>query len=286
MDYVLKKGYQGDGKLRSSFNELATETFGLNFENWYQSGYWGEKYIPYSIIVGNQVVSNVSVNLIDCGYRGRIRHYVQFGTVMTRQAHRHRGYCRLLMETVLKDYASCDGFFLYANDNVLGFYPRFGFQEMKEYRYEKEEDGGRGVAERVSMETKGDWSRFLAEKNRRSGNGLLDMQTDGLLMFYLAQFMREDVFYVPQEDAYVVAEIGNGKLVIYDVYSPRPANMVKICGAFGKEIRKVQYAFPPRDTDGLRCVEWKAEDTTFFVLGQKIKQDMETIKSFPEIVHA
>lgn len=287
MEHVLVKDYCGDDDLRRSFNGLAEETFGLNFENWYKSGYWGKQYVPYSVVSGGEVVSNVSINRIDCALHGKEKHYIQLGTVMTKKPFRGRGYCRLLMETVLKDYAACDGFFLYANDSVLDFYPKFGFQRMREYRFRTElKNRGTASAVHIPMETPEDWSRFLAEKNRRLENGVLDMKTDGLLMFYLTQFMRKNVFYVPNEDAVVVAESDGATLVIYDVYSPNLADLEAVCETFGETVREVCFAFPPRKTLGLRREEWNEEDTTFFVLGDGLVRDMETIGSFPALAHA
>lgn len=48
MEFI--KGYQKDDKLRESYHELSQKIFGLNFEDWYQNGYWKENYIPYSIV--------------------------------------------------------------------------------------------------------------------------------------------------------------------------------------------------------------------------------------------
>lgn len=43
------KDYRDHMGLRHSFNELAGRTFGLDFENWYQNGFWGDAYNPISI---------------------------------------------------------------------------------------------------------------------------------------------------------------------------------------------------------------------------------------------
>ncbi len=44
------KNYRHDAALRRSFNALAEQAFGLNFENWYNLGYWGDDYCPYSVV--------------------------------------------------------------------------------------------------------------------------------------------------------------------------------------------------------------------------------------------
>ena len=48
--YEVIKNYRENNPIRQSFNELAEKTFGLNFEDWYQNGFWGENYNPYSIV--------------------------------------------------------------------------------------------------------------------------------------------------------------------------------------------------------------------------------------------
>ncbi len=287
MNYKTGKDYRDNDALRHSFNKLATETFGLSFESWYQNGYWREKYIPYSIVVDGIVISNVSVNLIDCILNGKIKHYIQLGTVMTKKSHRGNGYCRILMETVLHDYAMCDGFFLFANDSVLDFYPKFGFQSTQEYRFcPNISHKSNSLAEPISMKTKQDWVYFLKEKKLRSSNGVLQLNTDGLTMFYLTQFMQNNVYYIKTLDAYVIAEIDNDTLILYDVFSKGPVDMIEVCNSFGNSITKAKFAFVPKETKMLEKYEYKEPNTTFFVRGDNLLQDMGAILSFPEIVHA
>lgn len=46
-EYIFKKGIRDDHKIRKSFNHLAKQSFGFDFEAWYQLGFWNDKYIPY-----------------------------------------------------------------------------------------------------------------------------------------------------------------------------------------------------------------------------------------------
>ena len=102
-DITIVKNIRDDAALRSSFNRLAEKTFDLNFENWYQNGYWKENYIPYAAVREGQVIANVSVNPMTFSENGILHHYIQLGTVMTDSAFRGQGLCRLLMEAVEKD---------------------------------------------------------------------------------------------------------------------------------------------------------------------------------------
>ena len=134
----IRHAYRDNKELRDSFNELAGKVFGLNFEGWYQNGYWKDAYDPYSVIIDGKVVSNVSVNRCDMNYKDRVVHLIQLGTVMTDPGFRGKGYSRLLMERVLKDNEGADGIYLYGSDSVVEFYPRFGFKESREYCYSKD----------------------------------------------------------------------------------------------------------------------------------------------------
>ena len=47
MNTQIIKSYRNQDTLRHSFNALAGKTFeGLNFEPWYQNGYWSDSYNP------------------------------------------------------------------------------------------------------------------------------------------------------------------------------------------------------------------------------------------------
>lgn len=265
MNYTIERDYRDNDALRHSFNELAIETFGLNFEHWYQNGYWGEKYNPYSIVIDGTIISNVSVNLIDCQLNGNTKHYIQLGTVMTKRLYRGKGYCRVLMKAILHDYALCDGFFLFANDNVLDFYPKFGFQKAQEYRFcaDISPNSDSGI-EPVSMKAKQDWLYFLKEKSQRFSNGILQLNTDGLMMFYLTQFMQNNVYYIKALDAFVIAEVDNNTLILYDVFSKNPVDMLTVCNLFGNSVNKAKFAFVPKETQMLKRYEYKETDTTLF----------------------
>ena len=138
-DFCIEKNYRNNDALRASFNRLAEKTFGLNFENWYRNGFWKDNYIPYSVVLDGEVVSNVSVNACNMNYKGKIVKLIQLGTIMTDEDYRGNGYARALMEEVIKDYdGQVDGIYLFANESVLEFYPKFGFREAKEYQFTKD----------------------------------------------------------------------------------------------------------------------------------------------------
>ncbi|CAI9397045.1 hypothetical protein BACSP_04438 [Bacillus sp. T2.9-1] len=61
----LIRNFEHNKKLRGSFNELATNTFGISFEDWYEKGFWTEKYSPFSIVQNEKIIANVSANKVE-----------------------------------------------------------------------------------------------------------------------------------------------------------------------------------------------------------------------------
>ena len=161
MPVKIIKNYRNDDALRSSFNALAEATFGLNFENWYRNGFWGDNYVPYSVLEDGKIVANVSVNRTDMVIGGARKRLYQLGTVMTAEGYRNRGYIRAIMEEVEKDIADADGVYLFANDSVTAFYPKFGFAPGKEHCCSKTvRQTGACRMEQVPMDGPEGWNRL------------------------------------------------------------------------------------------------------------------------------
>ncbi|HBG11095.1 MAG TPA: GNAT family N-acetyltransferase, partial [Clostridium sp.] len=120
MNYIFTNSMKEDNALRRSYNRLAEKTFGLSFEEFYQNGYWTDKYIPYSLIDDGKVIANASVNILKASYNGQEKRCIQIGTVMTDSDYRNQGLSRYLIERILSEWKeTCDTMYLFANDSVL-----------------------------------------------------------------------------------------------------------------------------------------------------------------------
>lgn len=283
------KNYQNDKILRDSFNALAQKIFCLNFEDWYQNGFWTDNYIPYSVVENDRVVSNISVNRCDMEWDGEVLHLIQLGTVMTDPEYRGRGYSRLLMEEILRDYAGrVDGIYLFANDTVLDFYPKFGFRKRSEYQYSKNvQQVNAPSAQKVPMDTLGDWQKMVEIIDTYHQIGRLNMVGNpGLIMFYLSSFMKENVYSIPALETYAVAEKEDGELRLYAVFSKKSVELDDVIRAFGSDVSKVTLAFTPVNAEGYVKQEIQVEDTTLFVQGEAFERMNAIPFMFPEISHA
>ena len=287
--YEIVKNYRDNAKLRKSFNNLAKKTFGLDFEDWYENGFWREHYVPYSMVQGEEIVANVSVNLMDMEWKGEKCHLIQLGTVMTDEAYRNQGLIRRLMQEIEADYAEqVDGMYLFANDEVLEFYPRFGYRKAKEYQYSKNVQQTEKIsAVQVPMNTKEQWA-VLEEAIRNSKNhSCFEMRKNGgLYLFYVSKFMQENVYYIEALDAYAIAEMDEGELLLHAYFSSQEVTWEKIVEAFGDEVEKVTFGFTPLETADCQRRERKEEDTTLFVKGTVFEEFEKEMLMFPTLSHA
>lgn len=286
-DFCIEKNYRNNEALRASFNRLAEKTFGLNFENWYRNGFWKDNYIPYSVVIDGEVVSNVSVNACNMNYKGKLVKLIQLGTIMTDDDYKGKGYARALMEEVMKDYdGKVDGIYLFANDSVLEFYPKFGFKEAKEYQFSKDVTiSGECTAQNVPLRDKIDFDRTVEILDTKKQNAQLYMvDNPGLYMFYLSQFMTENLFYIEECNSYAIAEVEDDTLILHTILGNGAVD--EVIRAFGSQVKKVILCFTPNDASGYEKSELHEEDTTFFVQGKFFEDSRDDEYMMQAITHA
>lgn len=284
----IKKHYADDKALRDSFNRLAEQTFGLNFESWYQNGFWKENYEPYSVVIDGEVVANVSVNRTDMIYGGTRKKLLQLGTVMTKPEYQNRGYIRAIMEEVGKDYPDVDGVYLFGNDSVVEFYPKFGFRKGTEYLYTRTvEQAGETEMVCMPMTDAEKWAVFgraMEAGEPMSACAMVD--NPGLIFFYVASFMQESVFYCEKLSAWAIAELEDGELMLHNVFAPENVKLDDVIRAFGAGVKHVTLGFAPADKKGWKGSEYHEADCTFFVKGACFEEFEGEKLRIPSLSHA
>lgn len=287
--FELIKNYRDNDKLRASFNELAEKTFGLNFENWYQNGFWTDNYNPYSIVDNGKVVANVSVNKTNMVWNGQKRTFIQLGTVMTEENYRNQGLIRKIMDEIETDYAgNIDGMYLFANDSVVQFYPKFGFKPGSETVYFTEVSiDTDATIEQISMSTKKEWDILQNAIMNCEGFSAFEMvENSGLYMFYISQFMQENVYFAKELNTYVIAEIEDSELFIHAVISENKVALDDVIKAFGKTIKNVMLGFTPLDKKEFQMREHKEENSTLFLKGEVFEGFEAEKVMFQTLAHA
>lgn len=287
--YEIKKNYRDNTSLRESFNKLANSIFSLNFEDWYQNGLWTDKYNPYSIVKDGEVIANVSVNQTDLIFDGNIKHFLQLGTVMTKEDFRNQGLIREIMAAIDADYSGkIDGIYLFANDSVLDFYPKFGFEKAVEYLYSKQiSNSGECQFVKTPMYEKITWERLRSAMERNVFQGRLDLiRNPELILFYVTKFMQENVYYHADSDTYVIAEFDGEEIFLHNVFSSTLNRLDEVTALFGRGIKKVKLGFVPKKEDRYESAELFTEDCTFFIRSENPPIFISEKLRIPSLAHA
>ena len=274
--------------LRQSFFELARQVFGLDFEPWYQGGYWNEDYRPFVLAYKGRVVSCVAVNEIRTRINGADKRFIQLGTVMTYPDFRGQGLARFILEQVLEETAEADGVYLFANDSVLDFYPKFGFRPEKEAQCRTAVSPRKGNVRKLDLDSPVDRelliSHYLEQNNPYSAFPMLG--NTGLLMFYCGNFWKEDVFLLEDFDTVAIALPEGEQFTCCELFGDGKAPLTELLGILAGHfsLEKAALGFPPAEK--LPLFPYKEEDSTLFVLEGKENPCQNGAMLFPFLSHA
>jgi len=264
--------YRDNDLLRKSFIELAREIFGINFSSWHEWGYWSNRYIPYSYADGDKIVANVSVNKLDFIVEGYSYRALQIGTVMTHPDYRTKGLSASLMNHILEEHKDhYDFMYLFANDSVLGFYPKFGFERVEEFLYTaKTASQTRDVLlrkldisnpEDLQLVEKMVYERIPVSKVFATAN------SGGITMYHVLNIFTDHLYYSAQDDAIVIFSKDDGKVQLFDVVSRAPVNIERILAAiadgatnkivfhYTPDYEELKYSLSPFKRDGALFVK-------------------------------
>lgn len=311
--YLLVSDYKDKQELREGFFKLALQTFKIDFKPWYEAGYWSDTYRPYSIVHEGKVVANVSISTADFMLEGEVKHWFQIGTVMTDEAYRGKGLSRYLIEHVMQKYGtSGEVVYLFANDKVLNFYPKFGFIWAEEVEYSKKlthADKVLDVQEEKSIETNGAQQTvqkeesdsqirqlkhtevadkdLVLDKSRQSYKyaRLAAHHNTNLIMFYWGDFLQDRLYYIESLDTIVAMTYENETLRIEDIFGEAPLEEV-VDALIKEETKEVILGFTPKDAEGYTPKLLHEDDTTLFINNREIKEQFSQQKlRFPSLSH-
>lgn len=286
MNYNYIREYKDNEALFRSFNELTKKTFCFNFYKWEKGGFWSKRYQPYSIADGDNVIANISVNTMKFELDGISKQYIQLGMVMTDPEYRGKGLSRFLMEKILAEYKeTADGIYLFGNDSVIDFYPKFGFEKSKQYQYSKKVSQKNNVEKvrSVNLSNPDNWNQFYEVVKQAVSNSRFMMFNPELLAFYI---MDSTIYYLEEEQTYIVAERNGQTLIINQLIANHEVELDDLIAAFGSWVNHVVLGFTPENTRGYECKELQIDDCTLFIMGADLKKIEEEKLMFPVLSHA
>lgn len=290
--FELIYDYKDNNQLRLSFNQLAKSTFGIDFEDYYQSGFWNNQYICHSYIDDGRVVANVSASFLDLILNGRKISAVQIGTVMTHPEYRGQGLAANLMKFVLEKYQSeKELYLLFANKTVLEFYPKFGFKPVKQNLFMKNIGIVRANIDRprkLEINKQADLSLVLRlSSERKPISSILGVgNVQYLLLFYWMYVFQNDFYYLNEIDAIVIFQTRGEEIHLYDVILKEDISITDIIARIATDnVKRVIFHFTP-DFKDLEAETLPYDDSNdkFFVKTELVKIPENLI--FPAIAHA
>ncbi|MGE7093305.1 GNAT family N-acetyltransferase [Lysinibacillus sp. NPDC048646] len=276
--YELVSDYRNNESLKESFNALAMKTFKLDFRGWYNKGYWNDKYIPYSFVDEGKVISNASINKMSIIIDGKMYKGVQIGTVMTDENYRNQGLAKQLMQHIMKEHENtCDFMYLFANDTVLDFYPKFGFTRLNESEFSLDlakSSIQKNTDVKVKQLTIENDLALLEKfaKKRHVNSMILDVaHNESLIMFYFTVVFHEAIFFVEDIETIVLMEEEEDTLHIFDIISLDVPNVEAILASIVRETtKKVVFYFTPDFTiEGMTATIMPNDDDALFILTKK-----------------
>lgn len=246
------KGYKDNHILRKSYCELANNIFCINFNEYYDKGFWSNKYVPFSYVYENQVIANVSVNILDLIVRGEKKKALQIGTVMTHLNYRKQGFAADLMNKVLNDYSdSYDFMYLFANKNVLDFYPKFGFSVVEEKEFYIDFFFKKNIDEvihklDISNINQRNFIHQFVSKRIPNSKVFSTLNAEGIFMFYCLNVFPNSIYYLEKEDVIIVFEKNQEQLHIFDIVSKKEVEIENILYKIAdSSIQKVIFHYTP-----------------------------------------
>ena len=290
-EYLYIFDYKDNEILRRSFNNLTQKTYGFDFEDWYQKGYWQEKYVPYSLADGDTIVANVSVNIMDFFVMGERKRYIQLGTVMTDESYQNLGLNKILIQRILNEWENkCDMIYLFANDSVLDYYPKFGFVRTNQYQCSNNviKKDSSALARKLDMSLDTDRNLLYEKANQTLPSSNISMeQNASLIMFYCISFMNESVYYIEEYDTIAIADFEDDTLYLNDVFGTQDISLDNIINVIiNEKTKRVVLGFTPRNISSFKIDLLNEDDTTLFIKSTKDNPFKDNKLMFSILSHA
>ncbi|MFA4870108.1 MAG: GNAT family N-acetyltransferase [Pedobacter sp.] len=278
-----------------SFNELYDICLDGDYEPWYGMGYWDNTFIPFFIVQDNKVIANVSVSPMVMVLQGQSHSVLQISAVMTHPSFRNQGLSRYLIDHVMDHFqGQFELLYLFANAEVLDFYPKFGFVRLDESRYSlkdlSELEPVNSDWRKLSTQVSGDkklLERF--SKAHRLLSKTLSFEPNPCLTTYhfILQF-ENSLYYSEKRDCLIIMEFDEEELNIYDVFSDRLYRLEELIPSLvNKQMQEVNFFFVP-DTDfggKLEVEKYPFDDDAFYIYPEHKKDIFMENFVFPITSH-
>lgn len=260
---------RGDSHYKTLRNDLIQEVFGFTFVKWDALGLWDDRYESYSIIEDGKMLSNIFVYKVELLIGGKVFRAYQLGGVATRKDCRGQGLSRQIMEHILERYPETP-LFLFANRNVLDFYPRFGFKRVTESLPYVCMSIDNSQAQVCKLALDSDIYASILY-NRKIFSGMLDCtNTQSVQIFNVMMSYPDSIYHIPERGCIVIAKQDGDKLFIADIIAIKQIQFDALAPFLPfSGISRVEFGFCPDWLD-VKC-EWERitdDNDAMFIRGE------------------
>ncbi|MTG99382.1 GNAT family N-acetyltransferase [Myroides albus] len=279
--YTLYINYQDDKQKRKEFNRMCQEVWEFDFEAFYQSGYWGEECILFSLFQEDKIVAHITLSLFEITKENKTYKAGQLGTVMTDSTYQNKGLSRFLLEYIEAEYRDIvTGYFLFANDTVLDFYPKFGYVPVEEYQATLKVNTKYSLLSSIEkLDLDNPASLALFKEYVKSGytyNRLNTKNVDLAFFYCYADYdfsFKNAIHYSKALDTIIIYEQEESELTIYSIYQrdhhvkQLDAIIDACCTA---ETQTINFAFSPEAEQATYSLYKEDDDITLMVTKELI----------------
>ena len=267
-----------DKKYERLLNNLLKPIF-LDFQFWYDLNLWDSSYESYSILENDEIVSNVCVFKTNVLLNCKQYQALSIGAVATKSEYRGKGYSRLIMEHIINKYPNVP-MYLSANETVIDFYPRFGFERVFEklptaqFKIHSEVE-----PRKISFDNPKIWDYVYKRKNHSSKLDCLNTASVNMFHIHLG-YLKDCIYYIPELDTIIIATQKETVLKIIGVFSLRDVTFENLAKYLPfKDVSIIEFGFTPYWND-LEFEMTPYETDPLFVKG--VKCELGDFK-FPEL---
>lgn len=257
LNYELKVNYKNDTHLRHELNNLAHDTFGIDFEKWYEYGAWDERYVPYSYFLDGKIIANASANILRFIINHQIIPVVQIGTVMTRDEFRGQGLASDLIKKIIDDYKDhTELIYLFPNENAMDFYKNLGFKEITDHLFSLKMTPEDLKYEIKKLNYHEDHDRLMIQdlinKNKYYSQKFSVLDHQAISNWYCINILGDCICYCEALKALILAKVKDHTLHVYDIISEECFSLELLKSIdFKDDYDQIKIYFTPLEHDDL-----------------------------------
>ena len=273
MDLDLRTQYWYDREARNAFKKFILDIHGLDFSLWESHGFWDDRYTPFSLFNGSEVISSVCIYLLDAIVQGESTSLVQISGVGTHEKWRRQGLSRQLTDEGLKwAHNKHAGVFLFADDDAIPYYQKCGFKPIEEYLEHIKIPSVLAKPGCIPLDPEDPEDLALIysyAQSRTPISNIFSIMNAKLLMFHVLYTLKNNIYEIPDLNCLIFYKRERNCLNIFDIVSERMPSFEQLLPYIVRDTdQTVEFHFHT-DKLGIEQIETKAlaGNNTFVKMG-------------------